>query len=347
MFKARKHLNVASLGLISSAIASAFALTAPAQAAVAPPLVPPCTGCKADFSQPVTIYDASGNIVSSFGGGGGGSLSAKANASAQTSAENSTTDPLSMDLARNLRVRDDILQTAFGTTGSSAYAGTGNADLIAISKGIYARLADLVLGASDTTPSTVRFDHTTPGTTDAVVISSASPLTVGGSTVVVGGSITRPADTTAYSGNDIIGSSTSANCGSGCGVAFVAARNTTGTGYGIGGTIVGVRVSKADTVANVTIRVHFWKTSPTTTGGDNSTMNSAVNYVAALHICYVDVLLDLVGTDGTKGEAAPARNVCPFSTSSGGQLYFTLEARGAWTPTSAEVFTVAAEVYQD
>jgi len=81
------------------------------------------------------------------GGGGGGSLSAKANASTQTSSEGATTDPLSMDLTRHLRVIDDAV--------------TG-------------RLDTMITALSDTSPSAVKIDHTTPGTTDAVVVSGAA-----------------------------------------------------------------------------------------------------------------------------------------------------------------------------
>lgn len=85
--------------------------------------------------------------AASGGGGGGGSLSAKANASAQTSTEGATTDPLSMDLSRNLRVVDSTV--------------AGKLDLV-------------IAGLSDTSASSVKIDHTTPGTTDAVVVSSSA-----------------------------------------------------------------------------------------------------------------------------------------------------------------------------
>jgi hypothetical protein len=92
--------------------------------------------------------------AASGGGGGGGSLSAKANASVQTSTEGATTDPLSMDLSRNLRVIDSLV------------AG---------------KLDTMIAGLSDTSPSFVKIDHTTPGTTDAVVVTS-SALPTGGAT---------------------------------------------------------------------------------------------------------------------------------------------------------------------
>jgi hypothetical protein len=73
---------------------------------------------KGSVAEPVVLVDPATGEPYAAGSGGGGSLSAKANAAIQTSAEAATTDPLSMNLSRELRVTDASLLAAASDTSS-------------------------------------------------------------------------------------------------------------------------------------------------------------------------------------------------------------------------------------
>lgn len=179
---------------------------------------------------------------------------------------------------------------------------------------------------------------------DAVGVDAANPLPIRGSSAVVAGSFTRPADTTAYAAGDLVANSTTA--GSVTPVALAVARTNGGTGQ-----LLNIRLSKSGTsLNNASFRVHLFRTSPTTTVGDNGVFAGAVNGIAAVYIGYVDITTDVAFSDGAKGSAtAPAgRQVMIFETgASSSSIYALVEARGAYTPTSGETFTVAAEVLRD
>jgi hypothetical protein len=101
-----------------------------------------------------------------------------------------------------------------------------------------------------------------------------------------------------------------------------------------------VRISKTGTsVTNAAYRLHLYTTSSiTAANGDNGAWSTdkAANYVGS-----VDVTVDKAMTDGAAGNATTELNVNSLS------LYGLLEARGAYTPASAEVFTVTLESCED
>jgi hypothetical protein len=101
-----------------------------------------------------------------------------------------------------------------------------------------------------------------------------------------------------------------------------------------------VRISKTGTsVTNAAVRLHLYTTSSiTAANGDNAAWSTdkAANYVGS-----VDVTIDKAMTDGAAGNATCELNVNSLS------LYGLLEARGAYTPASAEVFTVTLESAED
>lgn len=147
---------------------------------------------------------------------------------------------------------------------------------------------------------------------------------------------TRPADTTAYASGDLVANSTTA--GSVVPLAF----NDCNRGQGIHARIRRVRVITSSTsTTNASFRVHVFYASPTVANGDNAAIsfNQALKYIGQ-----VDVTVGQAATDGAAGSAT-----CDmlFNTTSGTILYGLLEARGAYTPTSAEVFTVKLEIDQD
>jgi hypothetical protein len=147
-------------------------------------------------------------------------------------------------------------------------------------------------------------------------------------------SFTRPADTTAYASGDLMANSTTA----GSVVAMTFSPVTKGSGRSA--QIRRVRVSKTGTsVTNASVRLHLYTTSSiTAANGDNGAWSTdkAANYVGS-----VDVTIDKAMTDGAAGNATCEFNINSLS------LYGLLEARGAYTPASAEVFTVTLESAED
>lgn len=159
---------------------------------------------------------------------------------------------------------------------------------------------------------------------------------VGGNTVVAGGSITRQANTTAYaSGQHIAAASAAA-------IPCAVARKNAGTGV-----IAGVRISKSGTsLTNASFRVHLFKTAPGTLPADAATFAGGVSGVAAVALGYVDITMDQQYSDGAKGFASIQAKA--FDAAAGSQnIYALIEARAAYTPVSAEVFTVALEALRD
>lgn len=151
---------------------------------------------------------------------------------------------------------------------------------------------------------------------------------------------TRPADTTAYAIGDLIGNSTTA--------ASVTRMNfTTATRVAAGtATIRRARIKKSGTgVTGAAFRLHIFKADPSTlTVGDNA----AITFPLANWMGAMDCTITQVGTDGAKGIAVPIEGAeINFKLASGQTIYGLLEARGAYTPASAEVFIVDLELLQD
>ncbi len=152
----------------------------------------------------------------------------------------------------------------------------------------------------------------------------------------VSATVTRPADTTAYASGDLVANSTTA--GSVTPMQFTVAQWAGGTGM-----IRRARIRKTGTsITNASFRLHLYNVSPTPANGDNGAFstNQAANYVGAL-----DVTMTQAFTDGASGNGVPlVGSEINFDLPSGTVLFGLLEARGAYTPASAEVFTVELEV---
>lgn len=151
-------------------------------------------------------------------------------------------------------------------------------------------------------------------------------------------SFTRPADTTVYASGDTVANSTTA--GSVTPLTLTAARVAAGAFM-----VHRLSLRKSGTsVTNAAFRVHLFKTSPTSASGDNAaiSMTGSAGYVG-----YVDIVIDQAFTDGAVGFSSLAMSDTIVSLASGTSLYALLEARAAYTPISAEVFTLTAEITQD
>jgi hypothetical protein len=75
------------------------------------------------------------------------------------------------------------------------------------------------------------------------------------------------------------------------------------------------------------------------TNGDNGAITIATG--AAGYLGQVDVVINQAFTDGAAGQLVTEINFTALT------LYGLLEARGAWTPASAEVITVTLECAED
>jgi hypothetical protein len=124
---------------------------------------------------------------------------------------------------------------------------------------------------------------------------------------------------------------------------FAVTRASGGTGA-----IVRARLKKTTTgVTNAAFRVHLHKNAPTYSNGDNGAWLTT----ESLYLGSFDITMDRVFSDGAKGIGIPVTgNGQPilFDAATGSQnIYAEIEARGAYTPGNAEVFTLTLEVVQN
>ncbi len=158
--------------------------------------------------------------------------------------------------------------------------------------------------------------------------------------VAAASTLTRPADTTAYANGDLVANSTTA--ASVTAFSFTAAR-----GNDIPGTIRSCRLLKSTTgTTQPFFRVHIYNSNPVASapaGGDNAAFNPAnkAGWLGAL-----DVSTTTPHGDGYAGIGSPTYNTgIIFTPASGSQtLYALLEARGAYAPGNAEVFTLELHI---
>ena len=153
-------------------------------------------------------------------------------------------------------------------------------------------------------------------------------------------SFTRPADTTAYASGDLVANSTTA-------ANVVPLTFTTSKLVGQG-TITRLRFHKSGNVAtNASFTVHIFSADPgVPTNGDNGAFAIAS---AANHIGSVDCDLTtgaLSGTAGLSKQFAITNGITFDLTASPKErrLYALIRAAAAYTPASAEVFTVTLEI---
>lgn len=170
----------------------------------------------------------------------------------------------------------------------------------------------------------------------------------GGQSIVTSNTVVRPADTTAYAVGDLIANSTTA--GSVTPIAMTVSRLPD-----VGGMVRRVRLRVDDASwKNATVRVHFYRDSPTLGVGDNGVFNSSETLQSSEshYIGSADVLLDKQFAQGTvqvKGISVPnTGSEIVFDPSSGTQLiYALLEARTAVTPAASKTFSLSLEVLQN
>ncbi len=162
---------------------------------------------------------------------------------------------------------------------------------------------------------------------------------VGGITTIVSDSFTRPSDTTTYAVGDLIANSTTA--GSVTPLILPVARIPDKAA-----TIRRVRLKKSGTsTTNAQFRAHFYKASPTVSNGDNGAwLTTESTYIGSF-----DITMNRVFSDGAKGIGIPSvgSELILVPNAGSTDVFALLEALAAYTPTSAEVFTLTAEAFQD
>jgi hypothetical protein len=155
------------------------------------------------------------------------------------------------------------------------------------------------------------------------------------------GSFTRPSDTTAYASGDLVANSTTAGS--------VVATELRAVGQYPGGASIVRRavVRKSGTsTTNAAFRLHLYRGSTiTAANGDNGawSTNQVANYLG-----YLDVTAMVAFTDGAYGSGVPGfGSEIMVRLASGQSVYALLEARGAYTPASAEVFTIGLDLIDE
>lgn len=166
---------------------------------------------------------------------------------------------------------------------------------------------------------------------------------VGGRTVVVGGSFSRPADTTAYASGDLVANS--ATAGSVVAIPVTAARINGGSAR-----VTRARLKKSSaSLTNAQFRVHLYRDDPAASTGISNGDNGAWLTKEATYLGSFDITMDRAFSDAAKGVGVPTTGpFVAFEAAAGSQLIYALiEARAGYTPASAETFTLALEIDQD
>jgi hypothetical protein len=151
---------------------------------------------------------------------------------------------------------------------------------------------------------------------------------------------TRPADTTAYASGDLVANNTTG--ASVAAMSLTVARVTAGSFM-----LRRLKLHKSGTsTTSASFRVHLFRSPPeTVTNGDNGafSVSGVADYIGAW-----DVTTDRAFTDGAAGIGVPViGGDMTIKLASGTTISALIEARAAYTPASAEVFTITADVLQN
>lgn len=156
---------------------------------------------------------------------------------------------------------------------------------------------------------------------------------------------TRPADTTAYASGDLVANSTTA--GSVTAFSWAAAVTMT-TVANATFLIRRAKLKKSTTgITNAAFRLHLYGTDPAAASGILNGDNGAWSVNDAAYLGYFDFGSMIAHRDCALAIASPSSGAeISHALASGQTIYGLLEARGAYTPGNAEVFTIELEVYQ-
>jgi hypothetical protein len=105
------------------------------------------------------------------------------------------------------------------------------------------------------------------------------------------------------------------------------------------------------TLTNAAFRVHLFRTLPTVNVNDNGVFNTSGTLALADiagYIGSVDITMDMAATAGARGVGVPTVGTgitceAAGTTDHETSIWAVVEARGAYTPVSAEAFTMTLE----
>lgn len=240
--------------------------------------------------------------------------------------------------------------TSVGITAGVPTSGTGTVSTIDNIPALW----DKGAGTAGTLTQRVIVDNSqlvgngqnTMANSQPVVPASDWVGTIGGKTITQAASstITRPANATPYASGQLVANSVTA--GSVTNLQFTTLARVSG-GSGV---IVGAQIQKSTTsVTNAAFRLHLFNTAPTyVTSGDGTALSTVVVASAKGYLGYVDITAMTAFSDVAWGSGAPdnTRGSIPY-VATAQIIYGLLEVRGAYTPGSAEVFTVTLDALQD
>ena len=152
---------------------------------------------------------------------------------------------------------------------------------------------------------------------------------------------TRPSDTTAYADEDLIANSTTAG-------SVVPMSFPIGVGQGRGVKVVGMTIQKSGTtITNATFSVRLFASSPTVANGDNG----AISHDTAGYFTEIAAPIMVGHTDDGRtfvyaGAVSGGFNAPYVYLRSVNTIYGLLKAEAAYTPGSAETFTVTLLIEQ-
>lgn len=164
------------------------------------------------------------------------------------------------------------------------------------------------------------------------------------SVIAASSTITRPSNTTAYASGDLVANSVTA--GSVNALQFTTAARISGGN----GRVTGARIQKtANGVSGAAFRLHLFTVVPTfTANGDNDPISGNVVATDKGYLGYIDITAMVGFSDVAWGTGAPDNTRGGLDFVAVAQiLYGVVEARGSYTPASAEVFTVSIMAQQN
>lgn len=157
-------------------------------------------------------------------------------------------------------------------------------------------------------------------------------MAVGKPTIsLVEASFTRPSNTTAYTAADLMANSTTA-------ASVTPMEFVVPVGLGRGLRIVGVKCKKSGTTAtNSDFKINLFTSSPTVANGDNGAFSSTESgYIGQLDIGTLRAFTDDCSLNNSLSDSLDIT----WKLNTGNTIYGLMEADAAYTPESAEVFTV-------
>ena len=172
-----------------------------------------------------------------------------------------------------------------------------------------------------------------------------TPRKVAGDILTPSASFTRPADTTQYASGDLVANSTTA-------ASVTALSWVIGSPDSRKGFVRRLKMWSSDNdLTNASFRVHFYTSNPcitAPTNGDNGAYAVAVTGANSIYLGSIDVTLDRIINDADAfgiGVPGAGAEINYDLGATGTTLYALIEARAAYTPASAEVFTVVPEIH--